>query len=61
MAGIVMVAVALLVESWTLAAFTVKEPADAPAVYSPLEVTVPPVAVQTTAEFDAPVTVAENC
>ena len=59
--GIVMAAVALLVVSWTLVAFTLKEPAVVPAVKSPVEETVPPVAVQVTAVLDVPVTVAVNC
>jgi len=60
-AGIVTAAVALLVASCALVAFTVKEPAADPAVKSPVEDTVPPVALQVMAVFDAPVTVAVNC
>src|SRR5207244_3239874 len=60
-AVIVMFAVALFVASWTLVAFTENEPAVAPAVKSPEDETVPPVAVHVTALFDAFVTVAVNC
>src|SRR5689334_1549814 len=49
----VTLAVADLVVSCTLVAVTVKEPAVAPAVKRPVEVTVPPVAAQVTAGFDA--------
>src|SRR6185369_9567385 len=58
----VTVAVALLVVSAADVAFTVKlVPAVVPAVKSPLVETVPPVAVQVTAVFELPVTVAVNC
>ena len=58
---IVMAAVADLVGSCTLVAFTWNEPVVAPAVYSPPFVTAPPVAVQVTAVLLMPVTVAVNC
>ena len=57
----VTVAEADFVLSATLVAFTVKEPADAGAVYRPEAETVPPVAVHVTAVFVEPVTVAVNC
>lgn len=57
----VTVAEADFVLSATLVAFTVKEPADAGAVYRPEAETVPPVAVHATAVFVEPVTVAVNC
>jgi hypothetical protein len=44
-----------------LVAVTVKTPGAAPAVKSPLEEIVPPVADQVTPVFDVPVTLAENC
>ena len=54
-------ALADLVESAALVAVTVKFPAVFPATYSPVEEIVPPVALQSTAVFEEPVTVAENC
>lgn len=42
-------------------AVTAKLPADEPATNRPLEEMVPPVAVQVTAVFEEPVTVAVNC
>ena len=45
----------------TLVAFTVKVPVELPAVYSPVEEIVPPVAVQVTAVFEAFAAVAVNC
>ena len=54
-------ALAFFVLSATLVAVTVKLPATFPAVNSPAEVIVPPVAVQVTLVFEVPVTVAENC
>lgn len=49
------------VVSATLVAVTVNVPAELPAVYRPAELTVPPVAVQLTAVFVLPETVAVNC
>ncbi len=57
----VTVADADLVVSATLVAFTVYVPPVLGAVYKPLEEIVPPVAVQVTAVFVVPVTVAVNC
>jgi hypothetical protein len=57
----VQVALALLVESAALVAFTVQVPAVLGAVYSPVEETDPPVADQVTAVFVEPLTVAANC
>jgi hypothetical protein len=47
--------------SAALAAVTLNVPAVFPAVYTPDEETVPPVAVHVTVLLDDPVTVAENC
>jgi hypothetical protein len=58
---IVTPAVADLVVSWTLVAVTWNGPTVCPAVKTPLELIVPPVAVQVTAVLLAPVTVAVNC
>jgi len=57
----VQVALALLVVSATLVAFTVQVPAVLGAVYSPVEETDPPVADQVTAVLVVPLTVAVNC
>ncbi len=54
-------AVADLVGSCTLVAVTWNGPTVWPAVKRPLELIVPPVAVQVTAVLLAPVTVAVNC
>jgi len=54
-------ALADLVESATLVAVTVKLPAAFPATNRPPVEIVPPVAVQDTAVFEEPVTVAVNC
>ena len=59
-AVMVMAAVADLVESCTLVAFTWNDPTLWPAVNRPAVVTVPPVAVQFTAVLVVPVTVAVN-
>src|SRR6266852_628175 len=50
-----------LVGSATLVAVTVSVPAEFGAVYSPLELMVPPLAIQVTTVFELPVTVAVNC
>jgi len=60
-AWIVTLALADLVVSAAEVAVTVKLPAVAPAVKRPAFEIVPPVAVQLTAVFEAPVTVAVNC
>ena len=60
-AVIVTLACANFVASATLVAVTVKFPAIVPATYSPLVEIVPPVAVQLTPVFVAPVTLAVNC
>jgi hypothetical protein len=52
---------AALVVSAALVAVTVNVPAVAGAVYNPLAVMVPPVAVHVTPAFELPVTVAVNC
>jgi len=57
----VTVAEALLIVSWALVAVTVNVPGVLPAVKSPVEETVPPVAVQVTAVLDEFATVAVNC
>ena len=48
-------------ESATLVAVTVGVPADDGAVYSPLELIVPALAVHVTAVLDVPLTTAVNC
>ena len=50
-----------LLGSTTLVAVMVSVPAEFGAVYSPLELIVPTLAVQVTAVFELPVTVAVNC
>ncbi len=60
-AAIVTLACADFALSATLVAVTVKFPATVPATYNPLAEIVPPVAVQVTPVFVAPVTLAENC
>src|SRR5216684_570067 len=50
-----------LLGSTTLVAVTVSVPAEFGAVYSPLELMVPPLAIQVTTVFELPVTVAVNC
>ena len=57
----VTVAEAFFVVSAALVAVTVNVPAVAGAVYNPLAVMVPPVAVHVTPAFELPVTVAVNC
>jgi hypothetical protein len=54
-------AVAALDGSWRLVACTMKVPLVLPALNSPVDEIVPPVAVQVTAGFEALATVAVNC
>lgn len=61
MAVTVTCAEADFVGSATLVAFTVNVPAVLGAVYRPEAEIAPPVAVQVTAEFDVPLTLAVNC
>ena len=58
---IVTAAFADLVWSAALVAVTAKLPADEPATNKPPEEMVPPVALQVTAVFEEPVTLAVNC
>ena len=58
---IVTEAFADLVWSAALVAVTAKLPADEPATNKPPEEMVPPVALQVTAVFEEPVTLAANC
>jgi hypothetical protein len=60
-AEIVTEAAADLLVSATLVAVTVKLPAVLPAIYKPVADIVPPIALQVTAVFEEPVTIAENC